>query len=296
MSRASSLCPACAADNWGADQVVKDHSISGESFTLRECLSCNIKVTVDAPGPAEIAPYYASEDYISHSDVQKDLKDKLYHRARGVMLRRKAAWIQPHIPVDQGRLLDIGCGTGYFLQYMHQLGHAVVGLEPDDDARAIAAKQGDFPVYPSDHLAELDGSYDAITMWHVLEHVHDLDGYASKIRNLLAEDGLWVIAVPNHQSHDAKYYGTDWAAYDVPRHLWHFSPRSIDAYVQKHDMAVVDRKRMIMDPFYVSLLSSGYRRGKPSYLSAAWSGLRSSVRSFARVEESSSVVYFVKKK
>ncbi len=296
MSGPSSRCPACAANHWGTDQVVKDHSISGESFTLRECLDCHIKVTVDAPGPSEIAPYYASEDYISHSDVQHDLKDKLYHRARGIMLRRKAAWIEPHLATEHAKLLDIGCGTGYFLKHMHDRGHTVVGLEPDDDARAIADKQGDFSVYPSDHLAQLDGSYDAITMWHVLEHVHDLDGYASKIRSLLLDHGLWVIAVPNHTSRDADHYGTDWAAYDVPRHLWHFSPRSIDAYVERHDMIVVDRKRMIMDPFYVSLLSSGYRRGKPSYLSAVWTGLRSSMRSFVSVEESSSIVYFVKKK
>lgn len=245
---------------------------------------------MDAPNAESIGPYYASEDYISHSDVKKDLKDHLYHRARAIMLKRKETWVaSAHAEV--GTLLDIGCGTGYFLDHMAQSGWQVTGLEPDDQARELATRNGTHTVLPSTEIFKLSGPYDVITMWHVLEHVHQLEEYVDQIHKMLQPDGTLLIAVPNHTSLDAQRYGEYWAAYDVPRHLWHFSPQSMNSLLSRHGFSLKAKKRMAMDPYYVSLLSEKYAHGKSSYAKAIISGFKSSVSSKKNVDLSSSLVY-----
>ncbi len=290
-------CPACGANDWTPEEVIIDHSVSGKKFHLLTCNACNLRVTSDAPAQDEIGPYYQSEDYISHSDVKKDLKDKLYHRARSIMLGAKARWVESAVPGGKAsrKLLDVGCGTGYFAQHMQERSWSVLGLEPDDGARGLAAKRG-LEVKSDTALMDLHvKEYDAITMWHVLEHVHRLDDYLQKYQDLLRDDGVLVIAVPNHTSYDAKYYGLAWAAYDVPRHLWHFSPQSMESFLRKHGFNLKAKKRMLLDPFYVSLLSEKYKNGSPSLLKAGLRGLRSTMTSFADKDKSSSLVYIAQK-
>ena len=294
MDSRSETCPACGAINWSTDEIVKDHSISSEDFTLVECLECHLKITRDAPSQEMIGPYYVSEDYISHSDVQNDLKDKLYHRARNIMLQSKARWLEGSL-ASKGKLLDVGSGTGYFLQHMNKRGWEVTGLEPDKGARTMAIEKWNLDIRESSEIYQLQEKYDAITMWHVLEHVHDLDGYLKRFSEMLTEDGFLIIAVPNHNSADREIYGTHWAAYDTPRHLWHFTAQSMEVFLQKRGFSLSAKKRMILDPFYVSLLSEKYKNGNSSLLRAGWSGIRSTIASFVNKDRSSSIVYIAKK-
>jgi 2-polyprenyl-3-methyl-5-hydroxy-6-metoxy-1,4-benzoquinol methylase len=122
--------------------------------------------------------------------------------------------------------------------------------------------------YDTKNLPAGPGQFDAITMWHVLEHVHDLSAYIQQLKSILRDNGKILIAVPNYTSLDAKIYQQYWAAYDVPRHLYHFSPRSVQMLMEKHGLKIIQYKPMWYDSFYISLLSSKYRNGKTNWMAA----------------------------
>ena len=203
-----------------------------------------------------------------------------------------------------GSLLDIGSGTGAFVNELKENGWNVVGLEPDKDARNVAA-ESNIDLRNVDELFHLtENSFDAITLWHVLEHVHTLQSYLDQCRKLLKEDGRLIIAVPNYTSLDAAIYKEYWAAYDVPRHLYHFSPLSMKKLVDKSSMRLIDCKPMLFDSFYVSLLSSKYKNARPddpvgggrtNWFAAFWNGLRSNLNSAGDAKKSSSIIYIVGK-
>jgi len=147
------------------------------------------------------------------------------------------------------------------------------------------------------HLAELPpAAFDAITLWHVLEHVHDLTGYVARFHELLTENGRLFIAVPNHQSYDASAYGQHWAAYDVPRHLYHFSPESIRRLFEDRGFVVHTHKPMLFDSYYVSLLSSKYKNGKTNWIGAAFTATLSNLLALFNTRKCSSVIYVIRKK
>jgi 2-polyprenyl-3-methyl-5-hydroxy-6-metoxy-1,4-benzoquinol methylase len=206
----------------------------------------------------------------------------------------KEALVRKATKKSVGMLLDVGSGTGTFVHTMVKAGWNVSGLEPDADARAIGVKKYNCDIYPSEELFRLpEGTYDAITMWHVLEHVHDLQGYMAKLKTLLKGKGRLIIAVPNYTSGDAATYGEYWAAYDVPRHLYHFSPASMKGLVEKHGLRLLQYKPMWYDSFYVSLLSSKYKNGATGLVSAFINGLRSNIGAWKDVKKCSSVIYII---
>ncbi|MEZ4771714.1 MAG: class I SAM-dependent methyltransferase [Bacteroidia bacterium] len=290
-------CPVCASPKIHLVFSPKDHTVSGEPFQVWHCDQCSFRFTQDIPVPEEIGSYYKSEDYISHSNTNKGIVNRLYQMVREITLKGKRNLITQSSGKNSGKILDIGCGTGEFLGKMKNSGWETLGLEPDEGAASLAKKNHGLSVLPSDQLFSLEnGAYDVITMWHVLEHVHELKAYLQKIQLLLKPNGLLIIAVPNYQSLDAEKYGEFWAAYDVPRHLYHFSPGSMKFLLEEQQFQLMEMKRMPFDAFYVSLLSEKYISGKTRLFAAFFTGLRSYLRNLQKVETGSSVLYVVRKK
>lgn len=285
-------CPLCGSSNIHQVLTATDNTVSKETFDICHCGHCTGRFTQKVPGNAEIGRYYQSQEYISHSETRKGLINRLYHSVRKITLRSKQNWVKSATGLKQGNLLDIGCGTGAFLHFMQQTGWQVTGLEPDENARHNAKTLYNIDPLPSGELFELPAQqYDAITMWHVLEHVHSLHDYLDQIRTLLKPEGSLLIAVPNYTSPDAEHYGKYWAAYDVPRHLYHFSPFSMEQLLLQHKIRVVKKHPMVFDGFYVSLLSEKYKTGSSRLFAGFWHGLRSYRKGLKDVDRCSSVVY-----
>ena len=179
----------------------------------------------------------------------------------------------------------------------------VTGLEPDEGARKIAKESLDCELKTIDELFYLPANaFDVITLWHVLEHVHDLHGYLQQFKKLLKKDGQLVIAVPNYTSFDASVYKEYWAAYDVPRHLYHFSPLSMKLLIDKNGMRIAELKPMWFDSFYVSFLSSRYKDARSSdkpgitnWFAASWNGFISNLAALFDKKKCSSVIYIISK-
>jgi len=289
-------CPACGTNHWINSGQVKDYSITGEWFDLKECSECHLKATYPQPTEAEIGRYYASDEYISHSDTKTGLINRLYHTAREYMLKKKFNWVTKASGKATGTLLDIGAGTGHFAHFMKIRGWTVTALEPDDKARALASGKLGLIISPLDALQDQENaSFDVITLWHVLEHVHDLNGYMHRFHAILKPGGKLIIAVPNHTSRDAEKYKSMWAAYDVPRHLWHFSPASMEKLLSTHHFALEAKIPMHLDAFYVSMLSEKYK-GNALFGSVGgfFSGLQTFFAGVQNVDCSSSVIYIAR--
>lgn len=288
-------CPLCGSKRIAPYLRVRDHSISGEYFPIWRCADCTFTFTQDAPGPEEIGPYYKSENYISHSDNKEGLVNRLYHRARTYMLERKFDLVDR---LAKGKvLLDVGTGTGYFPHHMQTRGYRVTGVEIDADARAYGSEKFGLDVHPPTYLREgaTPGHYDVITLWHVLEHLYTPREDLRRFHELLKPDGVLVIAVPNLESADAAAFGADWAAYDVPRHLWHFSPATLGKLAAQAGFEVTETHQMPLDPFYVSIMSSRYRSGGGGLLTGGVRGLQSFLTGWRDARRGSSVIYVLRK-
>lgn len=289
-------CPVCAANDFGNVWKAKDYTVSGELFDIAVCRTCTLAFTQDVPDAGSIGPYYKSENYISHSNTARGLVNSIYHTVRKRTLASKCKLIVSATGMKEGRLLDVGSGTGAFVQEMKAHGWEVTGLEPDEDARKVAMADYNVQLADINQFYQLTpGSFDAITLWHVLEHVHELHPYVQQLRNLLTEKGKLFIAVPNYTSNDARAYQQYWAAFDVPRHLYHFSPASMQVLMQRNGMKVLEYKAMWYDSFYISLLSSKYKNGKTNWIGAGWNGFLSNLKALGNVKKCSSVVYVIGK-
>lgn len=289
-------CPVCNSVDIKNVLQVKDYTVSGEIFTIAECQACTLRFTQNVPDEKTIVPYYKSEDYISHTNTTTGLINRLYHSVRKRTIVRKRKLVEKNTGIKTGKLLDVGSGIGSFVSEMKKQGWEATGLEPDADARKVAkdlydlklADSGQFYQLPADH-------FDAITLWHVLEHVHDLSKYIQQLKTLLKEKGKLFIAVPNYTAADATIYSEYWAAYDAPRHLYHFSPRSMQMLMEKNGLKVLQYEPMWYDSFYISLLSSKYKTGKTNWFTALWNGLRSNFAAIGNKKKCSSVIYVIGK-
>ena len=286
-------CLVCGSNEITNFMDCKDYTVSQKTFTIQECIKCKFKFTSPRPSSNEIGSYYKSEDYISHSDTKKGLIHRLYHLIRTYTLIKKLQLIM-RFSVKKGKLFDYGCGTGVFLSFCKKNGWDSFGYEPDEDARKIAIENG---TEVTNDLNSITTSLncDVFTMWHVLEHVHDLDNLFSFINKNLKTKGLFVVAVPNPTSFDAKHYKEFWAAYDVPRHLYHFSPENVKQLVEKNGLKLIKILPMVFDSFYVSMLSEKYKTGKINYFKAFFNGLRSNYKAINTPTEYSSQIYLFKK-
>ena len=255
-----SACTHCGHSAFTPHLSAKDYTVSQETFQLVACGHCGLILTNPRPSATEIGPYYESPDYISHTNSSKGLTDGLYQLVRNRALKRKVALIDRYAP--KGPLLDIGCGTGEFLGAAQAAGRSVQGIEPSDSARALAITNHNVPVLPEDGLRTLPSAgYAAVSMWHVLEHVHALNERLTELRRLVMPGGALFIAVPNPESWDAKHYASHWAAYDVPRHVNHFRPATLRNMVQGAGFTPLATLPMPFDAYYISLLSEKYKAG-----------------------------------
>lgn len=285
-------CPVCGSTHLKKVFPVADYSVSGENFFIEECEQCTLRFTQDCPSSATIAPYYQSENYISHTNTNKGVINQLYRQVRKITLRQKKKLIQQITGLSSGNLLDLGSGTGAFAGYMKNAGWQVTGLEPDEGARKVAYKEFGVVLTDTNSFYELaPAQFDVITLWHVLEHVHDLHSYVQQLKILLKPQGKILIAVPNYTSEDARYYGVHWAAYDVPRHLYHFSPSSMRSLLANHQLRLETIMPMWFDSFYVSLLSSKYKAGKTQFLQSLRIGFLSNINAWKDKERCSSLIY-----
>lgn len=268
---------------------VKDYSVSQETFELLHDEELDMLITHPQPSLEKLPSYYESVDYISHTDGNKSLFEKMYQFVKSIALKNKLKLINSQSP--KGRILDIGAGVGDFLSVCKSDGWQTIGIEPSDKAKEIAINKG---VSFVENLSELESnSFDIITMWHVLEHVPDLENQIKELKRLIKPTGTVIIAVPNFKSFDASYYSNYWAAYDVPIHLWHFSKTAIKKLFAKENLELVKVLPMKFDSFYVSLLSEKYKTGKMNFIKAFYIGLKSNWKGNQN-SEYSSLIYVLK--
>ena len=266
--------------------TLKDYSVSKETFDLYHDETLDMLITFPQPSLDNLGKYYESEDYISHTDNKRSLFEKLYHFIKNIALKNKLNLINSHQP-NKGRILDIGAGTGDFLSVAKKDGWQTIGVEPSTKAKSIAINKGVSFVELTTELE--NNSFDVISMWHVLEHVPDLDKQIKELKRLLKPTGTLIIAVPNFKSFDAKYYGKFWAAFDVPIHFWHFSKTAIKLLFEKEKMKLEKVLPMKFDSFYVSLLSEKYKSGKMNFIKAFYVGLLSNWKARSSFEHSSHI-------
>jgi len=275
---------------------VKDHTVSQEIFAVWHCSTCTVRFTQQVPAEDAIGKYYQAEAYVSHTDSKKGLINSLYHLVRNYTLTTKPRLVQKASGLQSGKLLDVGAGTGAFAAAIQQRGWQVTGLEPDDTARSNAKTNHGLDLQQPGELFTLPAaSFDVITMWHVLEHVHELHRYLDTFNKVLTPTGTLIIAVPNYTSHDGTVYQQNWAAYDVPRHLYHFSPQSMQQLAGMHGFTITAYKPMWFDSFYVCMLSEKHKSGG-NMIKAVWNGLLSNLKAVGNAKKCSSVVYVMKKK
>jgi len=272
--------------------TVKDFSVSGESFCLLLNEEYQLLKTHPQPTLDRLGMYYEFDDYISHTDGKRTLFEKMYHFIKRRAIKNKLRLIEQHQPV-KGKILDIGAGTGDFLLEAKNKNWETVGVDPNEKAKSIAIKKG---VHFADTIEKLESnSFDVITLWHVLEHVPDVVHQVAELKRLLKPSGTLIIAVPNFKSFDANYYKSFWAAYDVPRHLWHFSKTAIEKLFDKQNMNLVAVKPMWFDSYYVSLLSEKNKTGKMKFINGLTIGFVSNLVGIFK-NEYSSHIYILKNK
>lgn len=292
-------CPVCSSLQLTGFLNVKDYTVSGEQFSIDRCNACGFQFTNPRPDINSIGYYYQSSEYISHHDDEENLITKVYNLVRNYTTRQKIKLLQQYTVKSNPSILDIGCGAGYFLQQCARKNWQTKGTEPDDDARKIAVKRTGSPVFESIGSEELkDEKFDFITLWHVLEHVHELNTTIEWLHYHLNPGGTLFIAVPNNASYDAAKFGTQWAAYDVPRHLYHFTRETMHTLLNNHRFEIKKILPMWFDAFYVSMLSNQYKHNSKNIpdsiitgLISNWKGRKSSANEF----NTSSLIYVVKK-
>lgn len=287
-------CPVCTGTEFENILACEDHTYSHELFNIQKCIECGLRLTNPRPNQNSIGEFYQSAEYISHTGKSHSLIDFIYLIARTFTLKWKRQIISSI--KKNGSLLDYGCGTGEFVKHMASHQWNINGIEPSKSARAKAEKliNASKPAI-LEKLEELPAiKYDVITLWHVLEHVPYPDQLLLKLKTLLNPNGIIIVAIPNYECYDAQLYGSHWAAYDVPRHFWHFSKTTLTKILDKQGYALRKIMPMKLDAYYVSLLSEKYKKGgKHSLLSpfkALINGLKSNAKG-RRNQNYSSLIY-----
>lgn len=291
------ICPLCGGQQLEHALTCTDHYASGEQFEVIRCVHCGLLMTQGVPVEAEIGKYYETPDYISHSDTQQGLMNRVYHWVRQYMLSRKAALVKRTSGLSEGSLLDYGTGTGYFANAMLCQGWKVKAIEKSPQARAFAKKQFGLNVEAEHSLKDYPSmSLDVVTLWHVMEHLEHLNEMWETLHRILKDKGVLIVAVPNPESYDARKYKEWWAAYDVPRHLWHFSPSVMQRFGDKHGFVLEKEHPMPFDAFYVSMLTEKYKGNGLSFVKGLWTGALAWFSALGNKERSSSLIYVFRKK
>ena len=293
-----SSCPICHSIEFTSLTTCIDYTVSHEKYQIITCTNCHLTLTSPRPTDENLGHYYLSDTYISHSNKASTIIDRLYLITRKFTIRWKVNLIRKYtLEKNEIPLLDYGCGTGEFLKSCQDAGFIISGVEPSKTARDKSSATNHVKIHPS--IEELEGQiFKVITLWHVLEHISEFEKIIQDLRTKLDSDGIMLIAVPNYKSFDAQHYKENWAAFDVPRHLWHFSMTTMKALLHKNQLTLIDICGMKMDAFYVSMLSEKYKSGNLAtiygYLKAFFFGIISNWKA-KKSGEYSSLIYIVKK-
>lgn len=286
-------CPICESSLLKPFVKTQDYFLTNQEFAIDQCMACGFKFTNPIPDLEEIHKYYESTAYISHSNVNEGLVNKIYQQVRNFTLRNKSKLIKHY--VREGQILDIGCGTGEFLNKMQQSMFLATGIEPNPDAQRFAKRNYGLAVFDEADINGLQKKFfNVITLWHVLEHVYNLNERIVQIKEIIAEDGILIVAVPNPLSWDARHYGKFWAAYDCPRHLYHFDQIAISKLFNKYGFEIIKQKPMYFDAFYVSMLSEKYQQSKLPFFKGMMNGLISNISAIISKGNYSSIIYVLK--
>ena len=271
-----------------------DHSTSKEKFTLVSCETCNFTFTNPRPKDESLGEYYKSDMYISHTNNTKGLFNWMYQTVRDYAIGTKVTLLKS--VKKSGTHLDLGCGTGEFLNACKDAGFSTEGIEPSELARKQAIESFNLSISKNTHLEQFQNNkFDSISMWHVLEHVSNLNDSIKDFNRILKSNGKIIIAVPNHKSWDANYYKEYWAAWDVPIHLWHFSKETIELLFNKNGFNLIKTKPMLFDSFYVSLLSEEFKTGKKKFINGFIIGIISNIIGLFTKRGCSSTIYVFEK-
>lgn len=304
-------CPVCNHPKFKPFLSCKDFTVSGETFQIVECENCTFHFTNPRPGETQIGKYYQSEEYISHSGTKKGLVNRVYHLVRNYTLAKKLQLIlqtgysTPGVSKKQRlSILDYGCGTGEFLNTCKKAGMETTGIEPEERARMFAIKNFQLNIQSPEAISSFNSeAFDIVTLWHVLEHIHRLKGFMGELKRITKGRGVVIIAVPNLTSLDANIYKEFWAAYDLPRHLYHFSPKDIQKLFSEFGFDIENVKPMVFDSFYVSMLSEKYKKAEiepnkngGNLISAIFNGAKSNVFASNIENTYSSQIYILRKR
>lgn len=288
-------CPWCGSENNSKFIELKDYFLTQEDFEILECNDCKLLFTSPCPAPDKIGDYYKSEEYLSHNEEKKGIVPMIYNQVKKVNIKNKynIAVSRQKTKDKSLKLLDIGCGVGDFLNYAKGKGCEITGIEPSEDARKVAEEKLNTKILSPTELENIpDNSFDIITMWHVLEHVADLKTEIYHLQRLLKKDGRLILALPNYKSYDAEYYKDKWAAYDVPRHLNHFSQTSVKNIFKETQLQLIDIKPLKWDSHYISMLSEQYLNSKAGFIKGIITGCKSNCKA-NKSGEYSSLVYIL---
>jgi len=288
-------CPVCGHSSFNHFLNVPDWLVSKEIFELQQCEQCQFVFTANAPLEKDAGPYYNSEEYVEHSDTSSGLIYSVYHVARRAMLHYKYMKIK-RLHVGK-KLLDVGSGSGYFMNFMKKKGYDVTGVEISEKAIALCKKKFGIKAHsPSEFLEEkLDTDYDIISLWHVFEHVYSYDAYFELFSKSLNNNGYLILALPNCDSQDARMNKSYWGAYDTPRHIWHFTSKTIELFAMGRGFKMIKKHRMPLDPFFNVMVSDSYKDKFTFLPLTLLKGLYSYIISLLNIEKSSSIIYIFQK-
>lgn len=267
---------------------VQDYFLTQEKFNLYKDERTEVLKTI--PQPENISSYYESENYLSHDDSQNSFFARCYQFAKSWNLKGKKSLIGSY--AGDGKILDIGAGVGDVVGVLKKSGYDVIGYEPNLKARTFASRKG---IELLDQTSSIQpGSISVISMYHVLEHVPNYENQIKDILRWLEEDGVLILALPNYNSFDAQWFKSQWAGYDVPRHLFHFNKNAVKNVFQDK-FEIVSTQAMWFDSFYVSILSARYQKRKFAFAYGILIGAISNLKAIF-TKEPSSLVYVLKKR
>jgi SAM-dependent methyltransferase len=289
-------CPFCQSKNFEHFIKTVDYSNTQETFDIYKCNNCTGAFTQNIPNEATIGPYYNFAAYVSHNNEAKGLINNLYLKARNYTLNKKIQWLKKYVKQNQITLADVGAGTGAFVHYAQSKNINSIGFEPDDKARQVAKESYQIQLENSSSWFNHNASFDAISLWHVLEHLHSLDAYMQSFYQKLNANGKLFIAVPNYASADATFYKQFWAAYDVPRHLYHFNAPCMAMLAEKYNFTIEATIPMWLDGYYVSMLSEKHKKASLGFIKGVFRGLLTHVKILINKNNASSLVYVLRKK
>lgn len=286
-------CPVCQNEKLENNMVCQDYSVSGESFMIVKCNNCLTKITSPRPVQNVIENYYASDNYISHTNKANNIINTLYKIVRKYTIKQKVSLINKFS--KKGKILDIGCGTGEFLKACLKNGWEITAIEPNENAWENSVINTNNNFYKDVLSLKNKNTYDVITLWHVFEHLYNPNEIIKKLKSLIKDEGVIILAVPNYESYDAQHYKEFWAGYDVPRHLYHFSQSSIKTLIKQHNLKLKKILPMYFDSYYVSILSEQNKNGKSNLIHAFINGLKSNIKA-RKKKNYSSLIYIIQSK